>query len=279
VFVVGCLGNQASAAAVLFEQESLSGNPPPRREKGQRIATYPASSIGSYGESDGAGTLGNHDRKTLDSATGLNPTAGQGGTAVALPIHDKATRCKGGGDDRNNDGAGNGLGVGKDGDPSPTLTSGDKHAVFSIMPMNSGKDYKARETEVAQPVMTKPVGGNQGGDYAVAQNQRGELRESEVSMSLNSGGGKPGEGYAAVRTEMAVRRLTPVECERLQGFPDNFTRIPYRGKDPEDCPDGPRYKALGNSMAVNVMQWIGERIDQVDKIDGEKQCRMSQTLK
>ena len=59
---------------------------------------------------------------------------------------------------------------------------------------------------------------------------------------------------------MAVRRLTPVECERLQGFPDNWSRISWKGKSEGDCPDGPRYKACGNSMAVPVMRWIGERI-------------------
>ena len=64
---------------------------------------------------------------------------------------------------------------------------------------------------------------------------------------------------------MAVRRLTPVECERLQGFPDNWSRIPWKGKPEEDCPDGPRYKACGNSMAVPVMRWIGERIAQADQ--------------
>lgn len=68
-------------------------------------------------------------------------------------------------------------------------------------------------------------------------------------------------------TPWAVRRLTPVECERLQGFPDDFTRIPYRGKPADRCPDGPRYKALGNSMAVNVMAWIGERIALVDAME------------
>ena len=61
-------------------------------------------------------------------------------------------------------------------------------------------------------------------------------------------------------TPMAVRRLTPVECERLQGFPDNWSRISWKGKPEEDCPDGPRYKACGNSMAVPVMRWIGEQI-------------------
>lgn len=65
----------------------------------------------------------------------------------------------------------------------------------------------------------------------------------------------------AIAAATAVRRLTPIECERLQGFPDNYTAIPWRGKPAEDCPDGHRYKALGNSMAVPVMRWIGERID------------------
>lgn len=64
-----------------------------------------------------------------------------------------------------------------------------------------------------------------------------------------------------------VRRLTPVECERLQGFPDGYTAIPYRGKQ---SADGPRYKALGNSFAVNVVGWIGQRIDMVDRIEGRQ---------
>lgn len=62
-----------------------------------------------------------------------------------------------------------------------------------------------------------------------------------------------------------VRKLLPVECERLMGFPDNHTRIPWKGKPEEECPDAPRYKACGNSMAVNVMMWIGERIQKVEK--------------
>ena len=67
-----------------------------------------------------------------------------------------------------------------------------------------------------------------------------------------------------VAQAMTVRRLTPRECERLQGFPDDYTLIPWRKKSASDCPDGPRYKALGNSMAVNCMEWIGERIAAVE---------------
>jgi len=71
------------------------------------------------------------------------------------------------------------------------------------------------------------------------------------------GGGKPGQGQPCITDQWAVRRLTPTECERLQGFPDGYTQVPYRRKD---AADGPRYKALGNSMPVNVMRWIGQRI-------------------
>jgi site-specific DNA-cytosine methylase len=83
----------------------------------------------------------------------------------------------------------------------------------------------------------------------------GETEECCVTIKGDGGGSKPHVQYA-----MTVRRLTARECERLQGFPDDYTLIPWRKKQAEDCPDGPRYKALGNSMAVNCMAWIGERI-------------------
>lgn len=96
----------------------------------------------------------------------------------------------------------------------------------------------------------------------------------ETCPTLNTMGGGQREpcvaikenGCQTVRQGMQVRRLTEVECERLQGFPDNFTRIPYRGKPLEQCPRGHRYKAMGNSMAVPVMRWIGERIQKVQNI-------------
>ncbi|MRX82238.1 hypothetical protein GJG86_07000 [Eggerthella sp. HF-4214] len=83
----------------------------------------------------------------------------------------------------------------------------------------------------------------------------------ELAGTLKCGGMPP-----SVVSNMIVRRLMPVECERVQGFPDGWTRIPYRGKPVQECPDGPRYKALGNSMAVPVMRWIGERIAKTEQI-------------
>ncbi|WP_173978252.1 DNA cytosine methyltransferase [Magnetospirillum sp. UT-4] len=78
--------------------------------------------------------------------------------------------------------------------------------------------------------------------------------------AMNAVGRDNAGGQLAVQHGMAVRRLTPTECERLQGFPDHYTRIPWRGRPADRCPDGPRYRALGNSMAVPVMAWIGNRI-------------------
>jgi DNA (cytosine-5)-methyltransferase 1 len=108
---------------------------------------------------------------------------------------------------------------------------------------------------------------------------QGDTRATTVAVGFNwqngGGYGKANDGLGitvegtgplqrcntpAVAQAMTVRRLTPRECERLQGFPDDYTAIPWRKKPAEDCPDGPRYKALGNSMAVNCMAWIGERI-------------------
>lgn len=123
---------------------------------------------------------------------------------------------------------------------------------------------------------------------AFAENSRGELRfeggDGSRTGALSTGGGKPGQGVPCAQVHMAVRRLTPVECERLQGFPDNWTSVPS-GKKRSVKPDmlaylqahhpdldeaeiktlvadGTRYKAIGNSMAVPVMHWIGRRIDQ-----------------
>jgi DNA (cytosine-5)-methyltransferase 1 len=101
---------------------------------------------------------------------------------------------------------------------------------------------------------------------AFAQNQLGELRTGEVTNTLNQNSNASGRNTPMVQASMQVRRLTPKECERLQGFPDDHTLIPWKSKPASQCPDGPRYKALGNSMAVNVMSWIGQRIDMVDKL-------------
>ncbi len=85
-------------------------------------------------------------------------------------------------------------------------------------------------------------------------------QDGTANAILTPNGGRGGMGVGAIAQQFAVRRLTPTECERLQGFPDGWTQIAWRSKPAEACPDGPRYKALGNSMAVPVMGWIGARL-------------------
>jgi len=139
----------------------------------------------------------------------------------------------------------------------------------------SSKDYGADATEDCSPTLR--AGGhndshaNAGVPPAVAFKigagaQAGSIGlEEEVSPTLTSTDSGTQRSPGLLQ-HSAVRRLTPVECERLQGFPDNFTAIPWGKKIAEDCPDGPRHKALGNSMAVPVMRWIGERIQMVDDL-------------
>ncbi|AXD42978.1 Dam family site-specific DNA-(adenine-N6)-methyltransferase [Salmonella enterica] len=124
-------------------------------------------------------------------------------------------------------------------DLSPTIRAGnhDSSHVNSGQPPAIAYAFKAGQ-------------GAKAGGIGYAEEQSPTLTSASSGTNLTP----------AVIHGVAVRRLTPVECERLQGFPDNHTLIPWNGKDAADCPDGPRYKAIGNSMAVPVMRWIGERI-------------------
>lgn len=106
------------------------------------------------------------------------------------------------------------------------------------------------------------AGGGSSRDYvAFAENSRAELRleggDGQVTGALSTGGGKPGQGTPAIATPYAVRRLTPVECERLQGFPDDHTRYDADGSE---IADTHRYRMCGNAVTVNVIEWIGRRI-------------------
>jgi DNA (cytosine-5)-methyltransferase 1 len=96
------------------------------------------------------------------------------------------------------------------------------------------------------------------GSAAVGIDSYNLCETGDVTQTIKSPQGGVLESVGGVRQGMAIRKLTPMECERLQGFPDNYTNIK------ENCPDGPRYKAMGNSMAVPVMQWIGKRIQMVE---------------
>ena len=119
-----------------------------------------------------------------------------------------------------------------------------------------------RFIEEITPTMRSQMGDNQ---IAVASFVAPTLTASNDPSRSPQSTEVTNQVYAVYKASMEVRRLTPRECERLQGFPDDYTKIPYRNKSPEECPDGPRYKALGNSWAVPVIKWIGERIKMVEE--------------
>jgi len=177
-----------------------------------------------------------------------------------------------------------GIGIGEDGDPMFTLQSGKQHAVafhenqrgeltvndtagsLKVGGGKPGQGYPAIAIRTAQTSadghgiaedVAHTLDGAQG--KAVACNFRGREHGTQIELggdvatAMRAGGG----------TSMAVRRLTPRECERLMGLPDDYTLIPYNGKM---AADGPRYKAIGNGMAVPVLRWIGERIQAVEAL-------------
>lgn len=237
VFVVGHIGDWRRAAAVLFERYSLQRHPTPCKAKGASFTADVAPCLTAGRKS--AGSVNQQDvengmlvfQARAGAASSMNPHPSISptldvGKAGAVAVFTQNTRNE----VRLEGGDGQIVGV-----LGANEGAKQKSYLWSIMPQNSGKDYKARKCDVSQPLMAAGnVGGNQGGDF--------------------------------IQTGHSIRRLTPLEWERLQGFPDYYTKIPYKGKPKSKCPDTPRYRSLGNSMAVPVMRWIGERIELVNSI-------------
>lgn len=241
-----------------------------------------------------AGTQSDTDHIVAVDTSG----GGSHGLAVAYPIN---TQLGLRGPDTSNTSR-EGLGLGGENDPAYTLQAGHSHTVAFAQNTRDevrlvGGDGQIAGALAAQPGMKqttylayaiqdvrgldKKQNGKGWSDEGVSDTVDTHATQGvahtathEVAGTFKACAGSGGwsnsidhaaAGYMALTPPpSAVRRLTPVECERLQGFPDNFTAIPWRKKGAEDCPDGPRYKALGNSMAVPVMRWIGERIRLVD---------------
>ena len=271
VFVVGCVGGDfARAAAVLLEPEGVRRDPPTRRAARKGAAADAAGGFEVCGTlSDGAhngGGLNGQDAYTgrilpvvFDTTQITHPenrsvpkpgdpchplAAGAHAPAIAFDAR-QSDVCVYGEKTGPLDTDGHTIGVCVTGDRAHALTT-RTHVT---------EDGTGRGTPIV-PARSVALRGRDGGATAeLGGEQAGTLRAS------TGGGDKP-----HVLVSMSVRRLTPVECERLQGFPDDYTRIPYKRKSANECPDGPRYKALGNSMAVPVMRWIGERIAKVEAV-------------
>jgi DNA (cytosine-5)-methyltransferase 1 len=167
-----------------------------------------------------------------------------------------------------------GIGIGQAGDPMFTLQSTKQHAI--AYPINTQMALRGADTSNSS---REGIGTGEDGDpaftlqanhsHAVALSLRGREGGSTAELSgdvmpsiraSQGGGDKP-----HILMPSAVRRLTPRECERLQGMPDDYTLIPWRKKPTAECPDGPRYKAIGNSMAVPCIGWILNRLDIINR--------------
>lgn len=299
VFVVASARKGFDPAQVLFEWDGVRRDSAPSREARQTAPTIPACSTAGGGlgtDFDCDGGLiqaygGNNQSGPIDVATARNACASASGrmdfetetflvAPAATAIRTANTSANGHGisDELAHtlDGA-QGQCVAFDttqitsaanysnpmpGDPCHPLAAG-AHAPAIAFPANlSGTQCASTEelapamgaknpTAVAHPVLSFKAGQSEaaGGTFVTEE-------YAPTLQAVNNGS----TAVPAIQTAMQVRRLTPMECERLQGFPDGYTAIPWRGKPADQCPDGPRYKALGNSWAVPNVTWLGKRI-------------------
>ena len=262
VFVVGHLGDWRRAAAVLFERHSLSGDSAPRREKRKEVASatgvrLDVSLIGSL--TAGFGKVGAPEIDAYTCLPALENTISQ---PVAYALDSLSSNSM---KSANPVSGCNEVEISKSLDTSRGLDpSCNQGGIAVAQPISFSGQMSTPQTDVemTQTLQAKNPMAVAAFKYTMGAKAHGIGYAEEQSPTLDT----KSDSNAVLTQSIAVRRLTPVECERLQGFPDNYTDIQPKGKA---TPDGPRYKALGNSMAVPVMAWIGKRIQEVEQM----QCR------
>lgn len=241
VFVVGHLGDWRPTAEVLFESSCLSGDTKKSKQKRESITPFTPSSFGNY--SEGVGTLRN-------SGGDLG-----GGSETLLTFNRQSNSQYGE-------------------EPIASTINNRDYKMFTDLVVYETHPADSRVKEMGETCQTVTSRwGTGGGNVPIVQAY--SIREDaqannfsatplEVTPALQALRPSVQSHHAQtfIASKSAIRRLTPTECERLQGFPDGYTVIPWRGK--AEPPDAPRYKAMGNSMAVPVMAWIGKRIQEVE---------------
>lgn len=301
VFVVGHLGGcWQRAAAVLLERESLCGNPAPRRQQGKGTPLGIAPSLTGSGR--GVARPGDSRGQdpviaVSHTLTGVGFDASEDGTGRGTPLVAQTVTSdmyrSGGSVAGNNDqGVRNCIitppptiafsakdyGQDAQNEVSPTLRAGNEdgsHANGGVMPAvmtlairgrDGEQSLEVREDGTSNAILT-PNGGRAGiGVGAVATFQQSSMKGKGTIGYDESGIAKPcktQQDDQMVQTQTAVRRLTPVECARLQAFPDDYLDVIHNGKPAKD---GPKYRALGNAMSCNVMRWIGQRIQMTEDL-------------
>ncbi|HII3286967.1 MULTISPECIES: phage N-6-adenine-methyltransferase [Enterobacter] len=226
VFVVASARKGFDPGAVLFELDSVRRDSAPRRETQKAVAALTARGVGTCGADDNQAQAGHL------IAFGGGNTAGHIDVATACTAH----------------------GIRLDFDTETFAVHGTQDPDTNRELAHTLGRNNGQENAIVTEPFTLAIRGRSEGSTVEVRN------DGTANALLTPNGGRAGMGVGAIGWGMQVRRLTPIECERLQGFPDNHTLIGWRGKDADECPDGPRYKAIGNSMAVPVMRWIGERI-------------------
>ena len=257
VFVVASARTDICPAEILFEYDSLRGDITPCGETGQTVAALTKNGVGATGADDN------------QAQAGHLIAFGGGNTSGEIKV---ATTCTAHGARLDFDTDTFAVHGTQDPDVNHELahTLGRNHGQENACIAFSCKDYGADATENLSPTLR--AGNSSNSNQNSGQPPAIALAGNTIGRAPQNGGNgtgydESGVSYTLTKSDIhgvsvrnSVRRLTPVECERLQGFPDNHTLISWRGKDAADCPDGPRYRAIGNSMAVPVMRWIGERI-------------------
>ena len=308
VFLVGHARAEC-AAAVLFEPKSLLGNSATSRKARERLAAAAQAGAGKAGSNAPPGGIGGsqsaflaalpnaldlYDSHGIDARVkgpvpvcpSITAYYGTGGNNTPL-IHKRSNGVTsyalvGNTIDRQPQNGGNGAGFSKE--ICYTLTAMDRHAVCTVgnepLPISSAQSFAqilqgACNTQTARqykdpPILFEHLLRDPDGIVCMAN---GHSR-AEYAYNL----GPCPTAHASIEAPfigdgLSVRRLMPIECERLQGFPDNWTLIGWNGKPPGECPDSKRYKALGNSMAVPVMRWIGQGIQIVADLSREIPAR------
>ena len=226
VFVAASARKGFDPGAVLFELDSVRRDSAPRRETQKAVAALTARGVGTCGADDNQAQAGHL------IAFGGGNTAGHIDVATACTAH----------------------GIRLDFDTETFAVHGTQDPDTNRELAHTLGRNNGQENAIVTEPFTLAIRGRSEGSTVEVRN------DGTANALLTPNGGRAGMGVGAIGWGMQVRRLTPIECERLQGFPDNHTLIGWRGKDADECPDGPRYKAIGNSMAVPVMRWIGERI-------------------
>jgi len=226
VFVVGHLGDWRPTAEVLFESESLQRNIKPSRKEEQDPPGFIETGFGAYRQSTVGGTT-----KASGGVLG-------GGSETFIHVADKAPKL-----------TSSAAGISRVGNDTTADSQYIAQAFHATQDPISGKKSPCLGATSKIGVAYNITFNDANGTRKDRPNGGMYVNETNVSNTITQA------GVGTFPTNMRVRRLTPIECERLQGFPDGYTDVR------ETCPDGPRYKALGNSMAVPVMRWIGQRIE------------------